>query len=539
MGDTAATAVQVVQQVKAPSLMGRTTIYTDKTTEELAKSSVMLDELDRVFPIHLKNSAEIKFLQDYYRGYHPKILSRVKKSRTDVDNKVVVDYAYSFTRDITGYFLGKSVRYVQRGVNDGGTAENDELRTQVETLNHIYDIENKPMVDLQVATDMSINGVGYKGVFSEKNPRNGTHLHLRRLDPESTFVVYSSGNTKIPMYAVSYWKNNVSELDQVETTVCVYTQTKQYIYTVTGDIPNYGVLTANGFALKSESTINFNGSLPVIEYPNNAGELGDWEVAISLMDAIDTLSSDGVNDIEQFVNNILVAIGFEFNDQVQETLDTVGVLNIEQLPAGMEYPPEIRYISQQLDSASGEAIRDYLESTLRVIVGVPDRKTRGGGGGDTGDAVFLRDGWQDIDLVASNKEAFFVKAEREAMNVSLYILRTNDEIGEGIKPSDIEIKFNRNKTTNLLSKVQALQSMWDMLDHADALELSDLTTNVQDVIIRAEKAHAAQQSAAQPNLGDNGEDNLPFSDREDNSNGSNGKDNDSSKVGVYAQTDRK
>lgn len=512
MTDTAAAEVQVVapRPSGAPvQLTGRRRIYTDLTVDECEDEGALVADLERALDIHWMNAREIRYLQDYYLGVHPAIRDRVKRVRPDVDNKVIVDYAYSFTRDITGYFLGKSVRYVHRGVpdergddtpeeNDNGIpadkgADKDEStfdrgRREVERLNHIYDIENKGLVDLQVSTDMSVTGIAYKGVFPEEHPRNGTHVHLRRLDPETTFVVYSAGDVSEPMYAVSYWRNNPVDITEAKTFVNVYTQRSQRRYVIDGDLVSFGVLNANALEhIEGPTPIDMGGYLPVVEYDNNAWRLGDWEVAVTLMDAIDTLASDGVNDIEQFVQNVLVAVGMEFTEATQQTLNEVGVLNIPQLPPGMEFAPEIRYITQQLDATSGESMRQYLEDTLRVIVGVPDRKTRGGGGGDTGDAVFLRDGWQDIDLVAMNKEPFFVMAERESLAVALYILKTFDEIGD-LEASDIEIKFNRNKTSNIQSKAQVLQILWNMLDHADALEMSDLTTNVQDVILRAENA---------------------------------------------------
>lgn len=476
-------------------MTGRERIYTDRTTEELERVDVVVEELERTLDIHCKNAIEIAYLQEYYLGKHPEIINRVKTVRPDVDNKVTVDYAYSTTRDIVGYFLGKSIRYVQRGtsasVPQGETDESgdDERRVQVETLNHIFDIENKAEVDIQIATDCSVNGIGYRGVFPDMRARNGTHLSIRRLNPETTYVVWSSGDICDPMFAVSYWGNNVSNdnLDEKRVYITVYTQTRQYLFETEFDIIANPQFMVTDPVLKETKAIDFGGYLPIIEYQNNGYAIGDWEMALSIMDAIDVLASDGVNDIQQFVENVLVAIGMEFDKSTQETLNTVGVLNIPKLPQGMPFAPVLEYISPQLDPNSGIAMREFLESTFRVIVGVPDRKTRGGGGGDTGDAVYLRDGWQDIDLVAANKEASFIKSEREALGTALRILSVNDEISPDLKPSDIEIKFNRNKTSNIQSKAQVLQTLWNLLDPVDALEICDLTTNPQDVIIRAEK----------------------------------------------------
>ena len=97
----------------------------------------------------------------------------------------------------------------------------------------------------------------------------------------------------------------------------------------------------------------------------------------------------------------------------------------------------------------------------------------------------MRDGWQDIDLVASSKEQYFIEAERKALAVMLYILDTFDEV-KNIDASDIEIHFNRNKTSNLQSKAQVYQilSGGRALSPEDALGIADLTNNVSDVIMR-------------------------------------------------------
>jgi len=42
--------------------------------------------------------------------------------------------------------------------------------------------------------------------------------------------------------------------------------------------------------------------------------LGDWEIAKELLDAINVVGSDSVNDLQQFVNSLLVAVNVELDD---------------------------------------------------------------------------------------------------------------------------------------------------------------------------------------------------------------------------------
>lgn len=470
----------MITNIPSDKLTGRQRLYTDLDPDTITEDALRKDLL-RVIPQHAYNRQQIRFLQEYHRGYHPAIEGRIKSTRKDIDNKITVNYPTSFTRDIVGYFLGKPIEHIHR---------KGRHRSQMETLRQALIAENKTQVDYEISTDASICGVGYSGTFAEKVPLNGTHLKYIRLDPLNTAVVYSTDPTKGAVYAFTMFENAPQVIGGgsptgVTTTYRVYTRKVCYTYE---DMTTNGtdVLMGSDLKLISELAYKLGPSLPIQERRNNMTLLGDWEVAISLMDALDAAVSDGVNDIEQTVNSILVAIGCDLSEEVYKKLNAQGMLNI---PATNNAPgaiqPTIDFIGKPMDASVGEAIRDYLEATMRIIVGVPDRKTRGGGGGDTGDAVFMRDGWQDIDLVASSKEPYYIEGEREALANIIYILNTYDEKVGSLKAEDIEIHFNRNKRVNLQTKAQVFQTLIATgIAPEDAMDIADLTTNVSDVIMR-------------------------------------------------------
>ena len=62
------------------------------------------------------------------------------------------------------------------------------------------------------------------------------------------------------------------------------------------------------------------GMLPIVEYPNNRWRnwrLGDGQ---DLLDAINLVGSDCVNDLEGFVNSLLVGINVDLADISQDDL---------------------------------------------------------------------------------------------------------------------------------------------------------------------------------------------------------------------------
>lgn len=467
----------MINNIPTDTLAGRSILRTDLTD---FNDETMKKELQRVLPYHAHNMKQIRELQEYHKGYHPELVARTKTTRTDVDNKITVDYAYSITRDIVGYFLGKAIQYTHR---------KGKYRVQMENFTNALSAENKALVDYQIAETASICGVAYRGIFVDAAKTGGTSLKLLSLNPLTTFVVYPSDPTKQPAYTVTFHESAPSGVlgdSQGDTTFYnVYTPRKMFVYkdvTLHGQDP----MTGAQLELVEQRDIFFGGGLPIVEYQNNQWCLGDWEVAISIMDALDAVTSDGVNDIQQAVNSVLVAMGMTMEEDDFKNLSTNGFLNVANIPPGVN--PVVEFINQAMSADVGVAMRDYLEATLRVIVGVPDRKTRGGGGGDTGDAVFMRDGWQDIDLVAAAKEQYFIQAERQALDVMLYILSTKKEVKK-LEATDIQIHFNRNKTANLQSKAQVYQTLTSgdaPLAPVDALDIAGLTNNVSDVIMRSE-----------------------------------------------------
>lgn len=144
-------------------------------------------------------------------------------------------------------------------------------------------------------------------------------------------------------------------------------------------------------------------------------------------------------------------------------------------------------------------LREYLEEAYKTIIGIPDRKTRGGGGGDTGDAVKLRDGWADIEIVARIKESYFKIAKKKQIAVAIKILQLLGLANIDFKTIDLEVKFTRNKNDNLQTKAQSYSTLVSTktLDPVDALEMCDMTTDVVEVIERGKKY---QEEVAEKNL---------------------------------------
>ena len=100
---------------------GRKKIYTNYINKEQVGDEMagfkILDKdnivraLNLALETHYRNAYEIRFLRDYHNGKQ-NIFNRVKDIRAEVDNKVVINYASTFTRDSIVQTVGKPMQYV-------------------------------------------------------------------------------------------------------------------------------------------------------------------------------------------------------------------------------------------------------------------------------------------------------------------------------------------------------------------------------------------------------------------------------------------
>lgn len=486
----AAPAVPVV-----PVFKGRKKIYTNYINKSQVNDNMvgyqtlnqdnMVDALNEALKIHYDNSDEIRFLKSYHNG-EQSILSREKDVRPDVDNKVVINYANTFTRDIIGYTYGKSMQYVARRSDEDGV-----IKDEVRLLNDYAEMNDKSASDQEKATNASIYGISHRAVFARKteDEDNEAPYYYLNLDSETTFVAYSSQLDREPVFACTYMRSFGTNEDNY-TLFTVYTTDQIFIYKVPFSsgmsYDSYVRATVTkGNLVTGFPKKNPLGMIPIIECENNQFRMGHWETAITLMDAINKTASDSVNDVEQFVNAILVAINAEFD---KETMDQVKANKFASIKAPQGMVADLKYIQSQLDGSSVEQLRQYLEDCLRAVVGIPDRKTRGGGGGDTGDAVKLRDGWADMEVVARTTETFNKKSEKKELKIILKILKDLKKIKK-TSMINVDIKYPRNKTDNLNSKVTAYAALLNTQTVApnDALDIVDITSDNAEVVARGEE----------------------------------------------------
>ena len=126
---------------------------------------------------------------------------------------------------------------------------------------------------------------------------------------------------------------------------------------------------------------------------------------------------------------------------------------------------------------------DYIYQTVLTITGVPDR--RASAGGNTGQALIVGQGWANAESRAVATELMFKRSESRFLKLILRLLEEDDVYNlDQIQLSDIDIKFTRNKTDNLLVKTQGLQNMLEAGIHPrTTIEVSGLFSDPEQVFV--------------------------------------------------------
>lgn len=445
-------------------LKGRRKIVSEIKSAELMDTDKLIDFINNSMVFHKQNKVEIDYLMNYKKGEQP-ILNKTKAVRNEINNKVVINHAQMITRNIIGYFLGTPIQYIQSGA---------DKKEDIDMLNKYVAYEDKSSVDIELGEYQSICGTAYRIIYTDGVYGDEVPFEERSLNPATTFVVYENNIAEKPIAGVTYYDLLDDE--------AVVIGTKFYVYT---DFGMYEIITSNSEIVTADSSIEllqYNvGGVPIIEYPNNMWRIGDWELCIDLMDAINMLNSGRIDDIDQIVQSLMVFINADIDEDTYDSMRAKGVVMLKNTTGNQS---SVETLTNTLDQNGMHLFSEEMESLLYAMIGIPDRNNRSGGGGDTGQAVELRDGWADLEVVARNKELVFKKSEKQSLRIILNIL--NNKIGTNMSLLDIDVKFTRNKNNNLLVKTQSYMNLLGTktLSPQDCLTIVDLVSDVNEYVSR-------------------------------------------------------
>lgn len=400
---------------------GRRMILTDYDTITAAN---VVEVLTKALTVHNQNRYEIDYLYQYYKGNQP-VLNRVKKIRSEINNKIVVNRADEIVSFKTGYLVGEPLQYVNS--SDG---ENAAVSQSIERLNKFMSISDKAEEDMELAEWFYTCGVAYRMVLpNAEYDGNDSPFNLYTLDPRFAFVVRHSGLGNRVMMGVKF----------------VITEEHGVIFSVYTRDTYFEIV--DGRIVKAQW--HMLGGVPIVEYIANKKRQGAFEIVISMLDAINEVASNRLDGIEQFIQALMV---FKNVDVESEDFDAI------KEKGGIKVPEngDVTYLIQELNQQETQTLVNDMYQTVLILCGMPNRNG-GSSTSDTGLAVVYRDGWSDAEARAKKTELSFKKSEKQTLKLILRIASTMSDLN--LRLWDIGIRFTRRNYENTQGKAQVLTTM--------------------------------------------------------------------------------
>lgn len=397
-----------------------------------------MDVLNKALQVHLRNRSDIEYLHNYLKGDQP-IRYRVKPVREEINNKIVVNRASEINTFKTANFNGEPIQYVSRG-------SNPKVPEMIERLNSFMLSENKPSKDMRLAYWMFETGVGYRLTLRDKAEAfmadefyDEAPFEIYTLDPHNTFVVRLNDVSQRVVMGVTYVFTTDSEI-----TYTVYTENETY--TIIGTL-----LTAG--RIKNIITHKF-GMIPIVEYPANPNRIGAFEIVIDLLDAINTVESNRIDGIEQFIQALMVFENADISVEQFQELKDLGALKVSSRDG---VASKVYYLVEQLDQGQTQMLVDAMYQEVLTICGMPSQGNANTGDSSNNGAVIMKNGWQNAEARAKETEAMWKEAETDFLKIALKICNQVDAFD--LKISQIEQKFGRRSYQDLLTKTQSFTSL--------------------------------------------------------------------------------
>lgn len=484
---------------------GRKTIYTNYTEEDILKlpvekqDEIIVEIIENSKDLHQINRTESLYLKDYLRGLQDIYVEKVKHTRPEIDNHTVENWAWALIDFKKCYLLGKPIQYVQLDA-DG--------EKEIALLNKYVRFEGKKAKDMNTYEDVLTCGRGFvfKG-YQKTTDDDDAPFEILNCNAEDTEVIYSSklGNKQVGAYiqtSMKYIRIDINpETGEREATEHPYDEYTFYLR-------NRCVVVNNK---SGELKVVEGSSKPIVmnehsitEYYTNKYRISLIEIGKDLFNDINYLESLDKDDMEQWVNAILVFTNVEVSESDISDIRKLGAVSIASTE---NKKASVDLLGQRLNASDTQTYYTRLLTSLHQILGIPMATDNGSvTSGDTGKAKLTGQGYTTAGIRAEGDETMFGQCDMEMLKGILKCCKMSptSEIKD-LKISDIEAKFNRDMTDNILTKTQALLNLYSAdIPRKFANEIIGLFGDSNAITTEQQRLfgdQTSQQNAQKTNLG--------------------------------------
>ena len=432
---------------------GRVTCYANYTEEQLLSGTKeeieakVIDILSNSIDIHNQNRTESIYLQNYLYGDQD-IKDKVKLTRTDINNTGVENWAWAFQDWKKAFLLGKPIQYAPK---------DDKANEEISTLNDYVSYENKQSKDQDLYEDIFTVGRAFRYISGSKiNDEDEAPFDILNLDVLNTEVVYSSSikheqllafvqtSKKYIVQEVNPDTGKKEDVPKYYDEYTVYTRNKKY--RIDNKLGTFRILDTKPIIVNTHI---------ITEYYFNKARMSFLEICKDIFDDINYVENLDKDDIEAFVNSIMVFTNAEVDETAMEGIKKFGAVSIKSTD---QKKASVELLQSRLKSLDTQIYYLRKLSALHSILSVPEATQSGNlSNAETGKAMFTGQGFTSASIRVENEENSFKQFDRNSLKVILKVCKItkNSNIKE-LKVSNIDIKFSRDLSDNLLVKTQAL-----------------------------------------------------------------------------------
>ena len=384
---------------------------------------------------HEQHRARFRKLGNYYNGRHP-ICDRRRMSGLP-NNALVHGFPRYISIMTSGYLIGAPIRYQAEG-----------QEAALEELLSAFGAADVDSVDAEISRNAAVYGKGVELVFcgSEGMPRSAA------LRPEDAFVVYTDEVDAAPLMGI-YMTGIIRPDGATDGVRCqVYTDELMLEYRMKA-------LGKEGFRQPVSVKRHYFGELPMVEYWNSGDETGDFEGALTLIDAYDCLQSDRLNDKQQFVDALLVLYGCTLEPDAQGR-SPGRQLREDKAIALPDGDARAEWLCKQLNEADTEVLKNALNADIHKMCMVPDMTDLNFAGNSSG--VAMRYKLLGLEQLTRIKERWFREGLRHRIRLySRYLaLLGRPELS----PDGVRAVFVRSLPANELEVAQTVNELRGIVD---------------------------------------------------------------------------
>lgn len=419
---------------------------------------------------HQSKLAHLERLSDYYDGKHD-INKRKTENLNRPNEKIIVNHAKYVVDMNVGFMMTNPVSYVSEKGDSTLKPILDEY-DRVDIVSH----------DTELEKDLSTFGVGYELIYlkqSEENP-NQTETSIKVIDPRGVFLVTDDTIDKTPLFAVHY-QPRLNLRGGIDYWLVKY-YTSEWVIEYKAESLELG-----GYEYMSATPHYFQG-VPVIEYRNNEEKQGDFEQAISIIDAYNLLQSDRINDKEAFLDAILFIQGFTLEPGDGDKLAK------EKLLQTTDTDVKAEWLTKTLDESNVELLRKSLLEDFHKTTYVPDMNDEKFSGNVSGEAMKYK--LFGLLQLMSVKSRYMVKGLRQRL---LMFSNMAGVKGKQIDVSGVKIKLKPNLPINTTDIIDQITKAIDILPLETLLswlpDIDDPKEEIAKLLKQKEEAVELNQKA--------------------------------------------